>query len=319
MFESIIGQEKAKSQIDTILKTGKIANAYMFCGPEGVGKKLMAKEFSKELIKMDLDSSQDFILIDPKEGESSIKIEQIRNIVDNISIKPYGDYKIFVINDAEKMTIPAQNSLLKTLEEPPNYGIIILITKNKQSLLETIRSRCTEIQFSPLSVENMRVILKNKQIPDEICNLTLNLSKSYGSLSYAINLCENEDILKMRNLCEDFFDYIFIKKSKFQALKTPEYFLDYKKDIKIIIDFLKSYTRDCILLKEGIDKGLLINSDRYDFLFEISKNTSSYVLGRLIDLLDETNRKLNSNCNFNTTIESLAIRIYSEVNNAQSI
>ena len=141
MFERILGQVSVKSKLKRAIETGNITNAYLLTGPEGVGKKMIAEDFAESLLGLRLENSPDYKCIGVKKGENSIKIDQIRDMIGNMSIKPYGDYKIFIIDDADKMTIQAQNALLKTLEEPSAYGIIILVTRNDQALLDTIRSR----------------------------------------------------------------------------------------------------------------------------------------------------------------------------------
>ena len=139
-FKDIIGQEFAKKYLTNSINKEKVSHAYLFEGMNGVGKKTLAKEFAKTLIKVDkLENSPDYISIEP-EG-SSIKIAQIRKLQTDVLVKPHSEYKIYIINKAEKMTVESQNALLKTLEEPPAYVIIILITSNKNSLLDTIKSR----------------------------------------------------------------------------------------------------------------------------------------------------------------------------------
>ena len=118
MFERILGQVSVKSKLKRALETGNITNAYLLTGPEGVGKKMVAEDFAESLLGLRLENSPDYKCIGVKKGENSIKIDQIRDMIGDMSIKPYGDYKIFIIDDADKMTIQAQNELLKTLEEP---------------------------------------------------------------------------------------------------------------------------------------------------------------------------------------------------------
>ena len=117
MFERILGQVSVKSKLKRAIETGNITNAYLLTGPEGVGKKMVAEDFAESLLGLRLENSPDYKCIGVKKGENSIKIDQIRDMIGDMSIKPYGDYKIFIIDDADKMTIQAQNALLKTLEE----------------------------------------------------------------------------------------------------------------------------------------------------------------------------------------------------------
>ena len=173
MFENIVGNDTVKEELIDTLESNKIANSYMFIGEEGIGKLSFAKEFAKAImclddnlkesckcdscIKFDAFSNPDYMEI--HEEKNLIKIDQIRTLEDDIARKPIvSNRKVYVISDAKYMTEEAQNCLLKTLEEPPKYANIILVTSNGNSLLPTVQSRCIKIKFSKLSNEDLRKI-----------------------------------------------------------------------------------------------------------------------------------------------------------------
>ena len=194
-FKDIIGQEFAKKYLTNSINKDKVSHAYLFEGMNGVGKKTLAKEFAKTLIKVDkLENSPDYISIEP-EG-SSIKIAQIRKLQTDVLVKPHSDYKIYIINKAEKMTVESQNALLKTLEEPPAYVIIILITSNKNSLLDTIKSRCEIIKFLPVSFIQTKKYLEDMGIEERKASILATFSR--GSISKALELSESADFMLMR-------------------------------------------------------------------------------------------------------------------------
>jgi DNA polymerase III, gamma/tau subunits len=156
-FENIKGQEFAKKYMRNSINKGKINHAYMFEGIEGIGKETFANDLAKILLETEhLDNAPDCIRLKP--DGNSIKIAQIRNLQSDIVIKPHKEYKIYIIDKSERMTVEAQNALLKTLEEPPEYAIIILVTNNKESLLPTIRSRCEIIKFTPIPLVEIKII-----------------------------------------------------------------------------------------------------------------------------------------------------------------
>ena len=127
-FDNIIGQDFAKKYLTNSIKKNKINHAYMFEGIDGIGKKKFSQELSKILLDTEnIENSPDYINIHP--DGNSIKIAQIRKLQTDIIVKPHKKYKIYIINQAESMTVEAQNALLKTLEEPPEYAIIILNNK----------------------------------------------------------------------------------------------------------------------------------------------------------------------------------------------
>jgi DNA polymerase-3 subunit delta' len=154
MFESIRGHKRQLEFLSKALERGKLAHAYTFAGPDGIGKKMIARELARELLKSEGNNFQpDLLEIDGSEG---IKIEQIRELIYKLSLKPYqAKYKVAIIDMAENMTTEAANALLKSLEEPKEYTIIILITNNPNRLPKTILSRTQKITFGPL--ENSEV------------------------------------------------------------------------------------------------------------------------------------------------------------------
>ena len=312
MFERILGQVSVKSKLKRAIETGNITNAYLLTGPEGVGKKMVAEDFAESLLGLRLENSPDYKCIGVKKGENNIKIAQIRDMIGDMSIKPYGDYKIFIIDDADKMTIQAQNALLKTLEEPSAYGIIILVTRNDQALLDTIRSRCLEIKFAPLTNRDIRAILSEKGIDDDQAQVASIFSR--GSASRALDICESQDLKLMRQDLESYLEIIFIDKNKYELARMGENFKAYAKDYANLIDLFRYYIRDIVLLKEGIDPGLIINYDRLDLLRRLARKLSIFKLGQIMDLLDEGQTKLTANCHFVTTIEAMALNIYEVTN-----
>ena len=226
-FDNIIGQDFAKKYLRNSIKNDKINHAYMFEGIEGIGKKTFTKELSKILLQIEnIDNSPDYINIIP--DGNSIKIAQIRKLQTDIIVKPHKDYKIYIINSAEKMTIEAQNALLKTLEEPPEYAIIILITTNKESLLDTIKSRCEIIKFLPIGTIDLKNYLIKNGIDDSRAQLLSVFSR--GSISKALELSESSDFAIMR---EDIQEYIqtILDKNLVKVLDIPSNMEKYKKDI----------------------------------------------------------------------------------------
>lgn len=173
-FSDIIGQEDVKRVLTENIKTGRIGHAYLFCGPDGVGRKMMARCFAEavtcekcsdallaseystiepcgncEACVLNMNSSNpDIITVRPQEGKATVGVDDVRSVQDEILTAPqYGRYKVFLFEHAEKMTAQAQNALLKTLEEPPSYVIIIMMTSSSSLILDTVRSRSVRIDF----------------------------------------------------------------------------------------------------------------------------------------------------------------------------
>ena len=305
-FNNIIGQEFAKKYMTNSIKNNKVNHAYMFEGIDGVGKNLFAKEFGKLLINVDnVDNSPDYINIEPT--GSSIKIAQIRELQSDIIIKPHSKYKIYVINHAEKMTVESQNALLKTLEEPPEYAIIILVTNNKESLLPTIKSRCEIIKFLPISIMELKNYLMDRGVEEKRSVLLANFSR--GSIEKALELSDSSDFSIMRDDIQKYIQYI-LDKNMVEILNISSDMDKYKDKVIIVLDMMINYFRDIMICKDRADKDMLINGDRITFIQNMSTKITYSQVSKIIDIIEETKRKMRSNCNFSVSIQVMALNIY---------
>lgn len=305
-FNNIIGQEFAKKYMTNSIKNNKVNHAYMFEGIDGVGKNLFAKEFGKLLINIDnVDNSPDYINIEPT--GTSIKIAQIRDLQSDIIIKPHSKYKIYVINHAEKMTVESQNALLKTLEEPPEYAIIILVTNNKESLLPTIKSRCEIIKFLPISIMELKNYLMDRGVEEKRSVLLANFSR--GSIEKALELSDSSDFSIMRDDIQKYIQYI-LDKNMVEILNISSDMDKYKDKVIIVLDMMINYFRDIMICKDRADKDMLINGDRITFIQNMSTKITYSQVSKIIDIIEETKRKMRSNCNFTVSIQVMALNIY---------
>jgi len=191
IFNNIIGNEKNKELLKNIIDINNIAHSYMFVGKESIGKLLFAKEFAKAIlctsqettcnickscIEFDTNNNPDFSILEP--DGNSIKTDQIRELIKKVYEKPVvSNKKVYIINDSECMTKEAQNSLLKTLEEPPEYVTIILITSNENLFLPTIKSRCTKISFNRLTDNELASVLKKEYNFSDVSEITFKIAE----------------------------------------------------------------------------------------------------------------------------------------------
>lgn len=305
-FEKIRGQRFAKKYLSNSIKSNMISHAYMFEGPSGVGKNTMARELAATLLEMEnLFNSPDYIEITP--DGNSIKIAQIRKLQSDILVKPYKSYKIYVIDEAQKMTVEAQNALLKTLEEPPKYAIIILITNNKESLLDTIKSRCEIIKFTPIPLLEVADYLTQTGVDKNRASLLANFSR--GSMQKAIELSESEDFHIMRDEVQKYVE-TFLTGSMLDIMDIQNSIEKYKDNITNVLDLLVNYFRDIMMVKENVDSSMIINLDRLVFIKNMSTKITYSQLSKIIDIIEETKNKLRSNCNFNISIQVMTLNIY---------
>lgn len=305
-FENIKGQKFAKKYLSNSIKSNMISHAYMFEGPSGIGKNTMARELAKILLEMEhLSNSPDYIEIKP--DGNSIKIAQIRKIQSDILVKPYKSYKIYVFDEAQKMTVEAQNALLKTLEEPPKYAIIILITNNKEALLDTIKSRCEIIKFTPIPLRDISNYLITTGVDEKRASLLANFSR--GSMQKAIELSNSEDFYMMR---EEIQKYVqtFLSGNLIEIMDIQNSIEKYKDQIINVLDLMINYFRDIMMAKENIDKSMIINLDKLTFIKNMSRKITYSQLSKIIGIIEDTKDKLRSNCNFNISIQVMTLNIY---------
>lgn len=307
MFEKVYGQEGAKKRLELLIKNNKIHNAMIFSGQEGVGKRLVAREFASEIIGIDVEDSSDFDEI--SSGDSnSIKIDAIRELNKSISLKPYSKYRVYLIDEAEKLTLQAQNALLKTLEECPDYGIIILVTKNELSLLETIRSRCMEIRFSPLSKDDIERVISDRGFTNNISGV---LTFCSGSASKAIEMCESEDIDTLRSRVDEYIRNVLIEANMSKASEVDLLFEKGNSNYMLAISMIRSYIRDACIVREcsGNIEDLIVNKDRYKMIFELAENISLSQFGDILDVIEKSEERLLKSPNVPVQFIAMSTRI----------
>ena len=278
----------------------------MFEGIEGIGKETFAYDLAKILLETPhLENAPDCIRVKP-EG-NSIKIAQIRNLQSDIVIKPHKKYKIYIIDKAEKMTLEAQNALLKTLEEPPEYAIIILVTNNKEGLLPTIRSRCEIVKFTPIPFIEIKNYLINQGIEPNRANLLSSFSR--GSMKKALELASSNEFYEMKENVQKYIETI-LSKNMVEILDIPTQIEQYKGEIINVLDMMINYFRDIMICKEHVNKSMIINADKLVFIQNMSSKITYSQVSKIIDIIEDTKIKIKGNCNFNVSIQVMSLNIY---------
>ena len=299
MFENIIGNKKNKEILKKAIEINKTSHSYIFCGTEGIGKKLIAKELAKKIlclkekengcdckscIEFDSDNNPDFQLIESVDGK--IKIEQIRQMQRKVAEKPIiSNNNVYIIDNADTMTTEAQNCLLKTLEEPPEYITIILICTNEGNLLSTIKSRCTRMQFEPIKDEELKEYIKTK-LPDEQISPQI-IELAQGSIGKAIKLNERKDIyenienilLSMQN--RDLIDIVQMSEVIYKS----------KEEIKSILEYINV------------------------LLMKLSKQNIKYI--NCVQIVEETKRRIKANSNYDMCIDYMIFSMWQNVERTQ--
>ncbi len=279
MFENIVGHEKQKEILTRSLASGNISHAYLFFGNNGIGKFSLAKEFAKELLHTDnIDNHPDFKVISKMEDKKDILVEQVRReLIDDVYVVPAaGDRKVYIIDDAESLNIASQNTLLKTLEEPPRYITIILVASNISAFLTTILSRVNQIPFEGVTSAQLKQFVYEKYQTSLSDNILEYLD---GSIGKAIELIENNIQEKLLSIDEL---YLYIKEQNtIRAMKKSQD-IDFAQDDTL--DYLeyilyKNNAYSCVKIVENAKNRLKFNGN-YDIIIDS-------MLLRLIDSIKE--------------------------------
>jgi len=319
MSDFILGNEKIRHHLMESIIKQSISHAYILAGDKGIGKSKIAREFAMELIcekhtgcgecpacrQFLADAYPDFFYMDA-EGKETIGIDKIReNIVNDVSIRPYhGKVKIYIIDEADKMTVGAQNALLKTIEEPPEYVVILLLVRNMSLLLETIRSRCIKLLLSAVSNDRIKRWLVEKGASEDLA--TVVASYSNGAPGIAKAMAESEDFAGMYNQNVE-----FLKKISEASINDILLFIGELKKrtggFKDFINFLRLWYRDICILKltKKIDNLVFIREE--SIILRLSREYTLKKINSIIDLIDETETRLNSNVSGDTVMELLFI------------
>ena len=269
----------------------------MFIGPDGIGKVLFAKEFAKMIlcqdsnkacnhcsscIKFNSDNHPDFMIINSEDGKS-IKINQIRFLQERISEKPIvSNRKVYIINDSDLMTVEAQNCLLKTLEEPPEFAVIILVLSNENKCLSTIKSRCTKIAFQKLRNSDLTQYANENNLE---VNSSL-LSASDGSISKLLNLQNNLEAYKQL----DNIINAFSKDNIVDIWNNADILYKSKDNINTLLEYLNTV------------------------FLERLKSTKESKYIQSIKIIENTKNKLSSNANYDMCIDNLLLQIWEDFN-----
>ena len=322
-FKAIIGHEQVIAHLSTALKNEKISHAYIFNGEHGCGKKMLAKTFAKALEceagygdccdmcrachQADTGNHPDIRWV-THEKPSSIGVEDIRVQVNNdIEIKPYsGKYKIYIIDEAEKMTQQAQNALLKTIEEPPSYGVIILLTSSIDALLPTIRSRCVTLNLKAVEFEKIKdYLMQQYEIPDYQAKVCAAFAQ--GNVGRAIALAASgefnelkDHMVKLVRRIGDLEIYDLMSEVKeIQEFQAPDDFFD----------LMLMWYRDVLLCKASQGQGKLIFQDQAHEIQRQAGNCSYGGLEKILAAIEKTRRRFRANVNQEMSMELLLLTI----------
>lgn len=330
-FAEIVGQEDAKKLLKNAVISGNHSHAYILSGEKGSGKMMLAEAFATMLqcenpsddacmechsCKQSLSrNNPDIIYVTREEGKANIGVDVVREkIVNDVDIKPYSNkYKIYIVDEAERMNQQAQNAILKTIEEPPEYAIIILLTANHNAFLQTILSRCVLIQMKSVDTESIKNILKNKyETVDYQANMVASFAQ--GNVGKAIALATDSSFNDVKNrvvsLCKkagkmeevQIADEVKAIKEENDADKKNDNPDKFEGFMDQMLDLITLWFKDVLLYKATMNDNLMLfKEDSFD-IHQQANDCTYHGLNNIIDAIAETRARLNANVNFELTI-----------------
>jgi DNA polymerase-3 subunit delta' len=321
-FNDIIGHDTIKEHLKKAIESDHVSHAYILTGETGMGRKSLANAFAMTLLcekgksepcmechacKQVMSSNHPDLIFVGHEKPGSIGVDDIRGqIHDTIMIRPYSSYyKIYIVDEAEKMTVQAQNALLKTIEEPPTYAIIMLLTTNQEAFLPTILSRCVQLKLKPLKDSVVKSYLMGSLgIKESRADIYAAFAR--GNLGRAIHLASSEEfqllyselLHMLKHLKEmDIIELLFyIKKMKDENL-----------DIYDCLDFMQLWYRDVLMYKVTQDINLLIFREEFNTMKEMSAASAYDGIERILKAIDKARIRLEANVNMELAMELMLL------------
>ena len=323
-FNNIIGHEEIIRHLKKAMKTGKVSHSYIFTGRPGSGKKLLATTYAMTLqceqggtepcqkcdsCKKAMGKNHPDIIMVNHEKPGTISIDEIREqVIYDVAVKPYcSPYKIYIIPDAELMTVQAQNALLKTIEEPPEYAVIMLLTSNADAMLPTIQSRCVRLDLKVVDDSLVKKYLMERlHVPDY--QAEIDASFAQGSIGKAKEAATSEEfsnitqnalkILKNANSME-----VYELADEIKLLSGE------KQSIDDYLDIFQFWFRDVLMFKATREIDNLVFKQEINYIKEQASQRSYENLEKILEALEKTKVRLRANVNFELALELLFLTI----------
>lgn len=323
-FTDIIGHEQIIEHLTNAVTMDKVSHAYILNGPDKSGKRMLAEAFAMTLqcekkgsspcldchsCKQAMNHNQPDIIYVQHEKPNTVSVDDIREQVNrDIDVKPYSSpYKIYIIDEAEKMNVQAQNALLKTIEEPPAYAVLLLLTTNADLFLPTIRSRCVTLNLKAVPDEVIRRYLMEKcGVPDYQADVCVAFAQ--GNVGKAMALASSENFNELKASAVQLMKRIK-EIDLYELSEAVKQIGEFKLQINDYFDIMMIWYRDILVYKATMDVNNLIFKDEvYDIKKQASKSSYNGI-EEILEALEKAKKRLDANVNFELVMELLLLTI----------
>ncbi len=321
-FEDILGHEQIKAYFKNALERRQVSHAYILTGEAGMGRKTLANAFAMALqceggnteacgschsCRQFMSGNHPDVIYVRHEKPGSIGVGDVREqIINDVDIRPYSSpYKIYIVDQAELLTAGAQNALLKTIEEPPEYAVILLLTTNSEAFLPTILSRCTLLKLKPLYDQVIKTYLKeHEKVSDHQADVCAAFAR--GNLGKAVALSSSEEFVRMQELVLGLLKHVpnMEIREMMTALKEIR---EAGLNIGDCLDFMQLWYRDVLMFKATRDTSLFIFKDEYKYIKEIADHSSFDGIDKILKAIEKAGVRLNANVNYEVAMELMLL------------
>lgn len=326
-FEGIVGHARPLAVLQSAVTSDRAHHAYLFAGPDGIGKRRIALAFAQALncaeaparggapcgacrscAKIQAGLHPDVITLDPDRSKARwvIKIESVREITRQVHFKPYeGRRRVIIIDDIHTVTVEGANAFLKTLEEPGGETLFVLLTPQPQRLLSTIRSRCQLLRFAPLAAQEVQSILLGHNIAPDTAELAAHFAQ--GSVAHALALAQDGALDKRREVIEGIL--ALRGGDVLDAFKLAEELIaGQPDDLRARLDFIAVFLRDVALTRARTHPDRLINRDLRPAIERTAARWTTEQTSALLEQLQSVQRSLQGYVDPRLLMEDLLLR-----------
>ena len=300
-MRSFIGYRTLINNFKNRCINNSLSHAHLIAGEDGIGKSKLANILAKLILNKELD--REYVdIINYKINKSSFGVDDVRNIIEEVSKKPFeGEKKVIIIHEGNRLTIQAQNALLKTIEEPPIGVYIIILCESLELILDTIKSRCEIYKLTPLTKDELYEYIRVKGFNFNDNEIESAIAFSEGIPGRIDRYFNDNDLKELRSKIIQLIKKL--SKNDLQIVLEEEESLIILKDNKEeVLNILSGFIRDILIYKEVENNSFIINGDKIQEINELTKEISFKKLNNMIKTIEEARKNIKSNVNWGMTL-----------------
>ena len=300
-MRNFVGHSSLIENFKNRCSNGNLSHAQLISGEDGIGKSILAEILGKLILNGDLNRVY-VDIINYRPSKASFGVDNVREIIDEVNKKPFeGDKKVIIIHQGNKLTIQAQNALLKTIEEPPTEVYIIILCESLELILDTIKSRCEIYKLTPLTKDELYkyIAIKGYDYSEE--EKASAIAFSEGIPGRIDRYFSDTELQELRDKIVDLLLHLI--NSEIEAiLEKEEQLVSYKQNKEEVINLLSSFIRDILVNKEVYNENLIINRDKIKEIERLTNEMSFKKLNKMILGLQEARKNIKNNVSWAMTV-----------------